>query len=208
MTIKTILFDFDGTIADSLFAFVNCMNKLAFEYGYEQIQDVTPLRDKEASQIFREDLGISLISLPGYIKKLKEILRLEMQNVSIFDGIKEVIEKLSKKYTLGILTSNSNEIVKEILEKKEIQCVDFIVSDSSIFGKDKVIKRVLDKYNLKKDEVIYIGDETRDLDACRKVDVKIACVTWGFNSREALIKKQPDFLIDKIEDFFELLTTI
>ena len=59
----------------------------------------------------------------------------------------------------------------------------------------KIIK-IIKKENALKDKCIYIGDETRDIEAARKAGVKVAAVSWGLNSREALEKYQPDWLLE------------
>jgi phosphoglycolate phosphatase len=59
------------------------------------------------------------------------------------------------------------------------------------------------EYSLASDECVYVGDETRDVEAARKAGMRSAAVTWGFNSRELLEKSRPDFLIDRPGELLE-----
>lgn len=52
---------------------------------------------------------------------------------------------------------------------------------------------------------MYVGDEVRDIEACQKVGIKIAAVTWGLNTKEALERYHPDSLIDKPQQLLDLV---
>ncbi|PSB03825.1 HAD family hydrolase, partial [Merismopedia glauca] len=54
-------------------------------------------------------------------------------------------------------------------------------------------------------KVIYVGDETRDIEAARKSKIKAIAVCWGFNFREILAKYKPDFLIDRPSQLLEVV---
>ena len=81
----------------------------------------------------------------------------------------------------------------------------FICSEAPILEKDRAIKELLSQQALAPDEMIYIGDEMRDVDACRKVGMKIIAVCWGFNSKAALERKSPDYLVESPEELLKLL---
>ena len=58
--------------------------------------------------------------------------------------------------------------------------------------------------DLKLSEMIYIGDETRDIQAAKKAGIRSAAVTWGYNSRKALEAQSPDYLIHSPQELFHL----
>ena len=76
------------------------------------------------------------------------------------------------------------------------QLFDFVHSGKNIFGKDKVLLRLLHKYKIKRNSVIYVGDETRDIEALKRIKIPIIAVSWGFNSHSILEKFNPNALID------------
>jgi len=194
--IKVVVFDFDGTIADTFPIVLKNMNKLSDKLGLKKIKYTPKLRDKSARELIK-DLGISSFKLPRYIKKLKELMKPELGKAKIFRGIKTVLASLHKRYKIGILTTNSEGTVKEVLKRNKINSVDFIFSDSSVFGKHKKLKKLMRRYKLKKAEIVYVGDEIRDIEACKKINVKIIAVGWGYNSKKALKKYEPDKLVEK-----------
>lgn len=62
--------------------------------------------------------------------------------------------------------------------------------------------------NLSFEEVIYIGDETRDIEAARKSYVKAIAVSWGFNSKEVLAEQNPDFLIHQPQELIKVIENL
>jgi phosphoglycolate phosphatase-like HAD superfamily hydrolase len=62
--------------------------------------------------------------------------------------------------------------------------------------------------HLSAEEIVYVGDETRDIEASKKIHVKVIAVSWGFNSREALAKQKPEFLIHKPSELIEVMVSL
>ncbi|HEU4679284.1 MAG TPA: HAD hydrolase-like protein, partial [Terrimicrobiaceae bacterium] len=54
-------------------------------------------------------------------------------------------------------------------------------------------------------EILFVGDETRDIEACQKVGVRIVAVTWGYNSRRSLVAMKPDFIFDDPKELVALM---
>jgi len=198
MIVKVIIFDFDGTIADTLDTIVSITNRLAGEFGYKQtsLEELLELKNLNSRQIIKRS-GISNLKLPFAIRKIKSELNKQIQTLSPVPGIQASLIELKRQgYRLGIISSNSKENVTAFLNKNCLQeLFDFVYSGSTLFGKDKVIKHVLRKERITSEEVIYVGDETRDIEASKRTYVKVIAVSWGFNSKEALTSYNPDFLI-------------
>ena len=205
--IKLIIFDFDGTIADTLDSFLEIMDNLSEEFNFKKIkrQEVNKLKDKKPREILK-NLGISMFKLPSLVKRVRLELNKEIKNVKPTVSIKPSLLKLKRKYKLVILTSNSEENVKTFLKNNSLNLFDKIYSGSSVFGKNKLIKNILRNNKLNKDEVIYIGDEVRDIEACKKLGVKIIAVAWGYNSKRILKKNKPNFLIENPEEILKTLS--
>jgi phosphoglycolate phosphatase-like HAD superfamily hydrolase len=107
-------------------------------------------------------------------------------------------------FSLGIITSNSEKNVKNFLEINEIfDIFDFIHSGRNLFGKDKVIKQLFKKKKIAKNSIIYVGDETRDIEMAKKIGIPIIAVSWGFNAKEILGALGPNKMIDNPKDLLE-----
>ena len=211
MTVKVIIFDFDGTIADSLDAVVNITNRLAVEFGHQPVslEDIEKIKNLSSSQIIKFS-GVSFFKLPFLLRKVRTRLHNQVQDLKPFPGIKETFTELKNLgYKLGIITSNSKENVSIFLKENDfIDLFDFIYSAPTIFGKHKVINSFSKKQDMQINEMVYVGDETRDIEAARKSRIKVISVSWGFNSKEVLAKHHPDFLIDKPSELLEVIGSL
>lgn len=210
MTVKVIIFDFDGTIADTLNVIVSITNRLAIEFGYKQTspQELAQLKNLTSRQIIKQS-GISIFKLPFLIRKVKEELNKAIEKIRPIPGIKEALIKLNNHDNrLVIITSNSKENVMAFLEKNDLQDLFEFIFSGTTFGKSKVINKLLRQENINPEEAIYVGDETRDIEAARKSNIKAIAVTWGFNSKEVLAEQNPDFLIHHPNDMIEVIASL
>jgi len=205
---KTIIFDFDGTLADSLSVIINVVKQLAMGFKQEHLLKVPfkELRSKTIKQLIKE-FQIPFYRLPFLINRGRRLMTNEIAEVKLFTDISLLIKQLKKKhFKLGILSSNSKKNIIKVLKKNNLDKeFEFIHSEMNIFGKDKALMNIFKKHNLRKEEVLYVGDEVRDIEACKKIDVKIVAVTWGFNTKETLKIYQPDYLIDRPKDLLNLV---
>lgn len=208
---KVIIFDFDGTIADTFDAVLTITNRLAIELGYKPTspEDVERLRNLDSREIIKQS-GIPFFKLPFLLKRLKVELRQEIQHLKPIAGMQPALRHLRQQgHSLGIVTSNSRENVMAFLETHGLgELFDFTYSGTTLFGKARVIQRLLAQHNLDFRRVIYVGDETRDIEAARNIPIQVIAVSWGFNSKDALARQNPDFLIDRPEDLGVIITEL
>ena len=208
VTIKTIIFDFDGTIANSLGKIVEIYNSVAPSFHCKSIKqdDIKNLRGKRVRE-FLKDYGITNLKLPFLLLRVRKELRSKIADIEPITGIVKELQKIKNAgFYLGIMTSNSKENVRIFLDKNGINDdFDFVYSGKNLFGKDKVINRLLKDQGITKDVVIYVGDETRDIEAAKKVGISSLAVTWGFNTKEILAGSAPNQIVDDPEKLLEFL---
>ncbi len=204
---KTLIFDFDGTLVDTMRLYMRGLNEIGADFGLPKI-DKNNLHEMRESSI--QDLlkkyKISPLKLAKLTFVVNKNMKQEIVQAKFFPQIKSLLRKLAKKYQLGILTSNHVENVEDFLKKQNFAGVfDFIYASKNLFGKDKVLSSLLKKYHLDKKEVLYFGDEIRDIEACQKIGVKIVAVTWGFNEKSLLASKKPNYLFSSPQEIADLL---
>ncbi|MGK7917919.1 MAG: HAD-IA family hydrolase [Prochloraceae cyanobacterium] len=208
MATTVIVFDFDGTIADTYDAILAIANRLSGEFGYKPVNktELAQLKQLSSREIIKQS-EISIFTLPFLLRRLKEELTKEIIQLNPILGIDEVLYQLKKQgYQLGIITSNIEANVVAFLKANNLLSLfDFIFSGTTIFGKHKVINQFLKQNHLTTEQVIYVGDETRDIKAAKKSKVKVIAVSWGFNSPSVLAQYQPDFLIHKPQELMKVI---
>ena len=209
MIYKTLVFDFDGTIADTLGETRRIFNRIAPDYGIREVaeHELDGLRHLSLKDLLNH-LDIPKRRVPALIARGTGMMRGNITELQLITGMREVLIELRRHVrSFGILTSNATANVDLFLRAHGLRDqFDFISSTSKLTGKAKHLKAIRKTFSLRPEELLYIGDELRDVKASQKAGIPIAAVTWGFNSREALMAAAPDYLFDRPEDFLRLLT--
>ncbi len=204
---KTVIFDFDGTLADTLAVLIEITNELASEFGYQpvdahQVNQLQGLNSREIVQI----AGISRWQIPFLLYRFKLAFRQKTDRVKLFPSIPHLIRTLKQGgYKVGIISSNSVENIHTVLKRYQIEHLFSFVYSCSIFGKSRAINSALRANYIETNEAIYVGDEVRDIDAARRSKIPVIAVTWGLNRSEILGQRQPDYLVNQPQEIMQLL---
>lgn len=208
MKTRLLAFDFDGTIADTLGEVHRIYNEMAPDFNLRAVHadEVPDLRQHSLNQLLKA-LGVPKRKVPSLLTKGTRLLRSRIQRIDLIEGMREALTDLQPRFDhFGILTSNTNDNVELFLKHHGLdELFDFISSKSKLSGKAKHLKSILRTFSLEPDEIMYVGDEIRDIKACRKARIPITAVSWGFNARQALERENPDQLCDRPEELVEVL---
>lgn len=152
----------------------------------------------------------------SYFKKLRIAIFLFNQfnkykdaESSIYTGIDELISKIyDKKLKLAILTNNKSQYAEEVLEKfnlnKFFSTIIGFNEVSEVKPSPEGILKIINKWDIKQSETIFIGDMTTDIDAGKSANVKMICVASGLAKKETLLEHNPDILVDNTEELINL----
>jgi len=204
---KLLLFDFDGTIADTFQCGVEILNLMAPEFKYRPLAeaDVPHARDMSTGELMKF-LGISATRLPKISRRGKEELSKRMNAVEPLSGMIGLVRHLrAEGFQLGILTSNSQENVSAFLRKFDIEIFEFVHTSSKLGGKGRIIRKILKELRIEAKEVLLVGDEVRDIEAAQETGIHVAAVSWGYNSLNALASGSPDHLVETPEALAKLI---
>ena len=206
MTNLVLIFDFDGTIADTHHYIIEISNRLASEFNYKTIEphEVEHLKNKSSREVI-EHLNIPLLKIPAIVAKAKKEFYRNISTVQPIAGLQEILQHLKDfNVKIGILSSNTSGNIKKFLQNHNLDIFDFIDTTSKIWSKNNSLKNIIQKNGFNKERIIYIGDEIRDITAAKKLGIKVAAVAWGYNSSYALKRYKPDFIIQTPQDLLNL----
>lgn len=206
MVLKTLIFDFDGTIANSFDETLRVANSLASEYGYRpaEAHEIQALRGSSYRHA-AATLGVAWHKIPLIATRIRKELASLVSEMPTFEGLPQVLAELrSQGLQLGILTSNDRSNVERFLKARGLDHFDFVTTSSSIWGKARRLKSLLRNRGLVASEVAYVGDEVRDIEATKPLGITIIAVGWGYTTREHLAAHAPDHLVDAPADLLEL----
>jgi HAD superfamily hydrolase (TIGR01509 family) len=194
---KTVIFDFDGTLANSVDLIFNLYNEHATEFGYDPVtwDEIPSLRRMSYAKAMKTK-KVKARRLPKILLTLSKEMHSRMDDVMPYKGVVDVLHQLQKQgYSIGVLTSNQAPLVNTFFKKHGFPSFDFVVSEKTIFGKDKALRRIIKRFGLDADQIIYVGDEPRDVTASRKAGVRVIGVSWGIAGLEGFEKVAPDTLV-------------
>jgi len=210
MDLRIILLDFDGTIADTFTETVEIFNQFANKYGYNKIgeKDVEHARHMTAWQLLKF-VKIPKHKVPFLLRKGRSALYKNLDKITVFPGIRELLEWAEVNgIPCGVITSNSKKNVERFVSINHLPNIHFVRSSSRLMGKPREFRRVIKKRKISKEHAVYIGDESRDVEAAHESGIKIISVTWGYNSKQALEDHKPDFIAESPESLLSVVKSL
>lgn len=204
---KHIIFDFDGTIANSSIVFMNGWNQFADIYGYLQVneKDIELARNMTLHESAKK-FQFPMYKMPIILPKIYGYFKEHIHEISPYDGMKEVLQTLQDLgFQLYILSSNDKSNIESFLQLQGITSISEVFTSNKIFGKDRVLKKMMKQRQIAKEDIFYIGDELRDLEACNKCQIDFGWASWGLQGYEVLAHEKPKLLFDSPQHIVELL---
>lgn len=208
--IKYIFFDFDGTIADTMpYTLKELFRMLSEEkISLSKKEILSDLKSLNFIDLMKK-WKVSPLRFPFIIGKINKSLAnlyFEIDQIKIFPGMEKLFIDLKKRgYKLGIISSNIQKNVDKFLEINKLNYFDMIWCNPSFLKKDQSMRKLFKKYNLKTEEMIYVGDEIRDIVASHKVGIKMIGVPWGLHDIKVLKANGADLIINKPGEIYRVL---
>ena len=192
---KAIIFDLDGTLADSIPLVIEIINEMKLFERKLTRADYERVKNLSVKAILKE-FNVPLLKAPGLLVKGRAALTKRISEVPVFAGMDSVVIRLAKDHRLFVMSSNSLVNVQKFLEIHKIEePFEEIYGGVGIFSKPKMLRKIVREHALDKAHTYYVGDEIRDVEAAKKAGLKSAAVTWGFNGEKILRQHKPDHIV-------------
>lgn len=210
---KYILFDLDGTISDNSAGIIGGV-KYTLEYYNREIPDDKTLNcfiGPPLTDAFEKYCGFTPETSPDAVKKYREYFRETgiFQNV-IYDGITDVFDELKKLgKVLFIATSKPEEFAARIAKHFGIDGYFEFIGGATFDGsrgvKSDVIRYVIDKYSLEKEDTVMVGDRNHDILGAKEAGIDSIGVLYGFGDADELEKAGADAIATTPYDIVRIL---
>jgi phosphoglycolate phosphatase len=187
------IFDFDGTLADSLPFFLSVFNSVADKHGLRRIEpgQVGRLRSMSTREIMRH-VGLPAWKMPLVSASLVGLMSDNAASIALFDGVAGALRALADGgVALALVSSNSERNVRQVLGPQLGALFGHVECGMSVFGKAARIRKVLRQSGVAAADALYVGDQGTDAEAARKAGVAFAAVAWGYAPIEALRRHGP-----------------
>lgn len=197
---KLAIFDFDGTLGDTLGWMLDTSDALADRFGYLKLDrgKLDTLRTMSARDLMKLQ-KLPPLKLPMIAAHFQKLMAADAGRIEMFDGAPEMLRALhGAGVKLAIVSSNSEENIRLILGPELCGLIAMFSCGASMFGKASKFRKVLKALGVKPGETISIGDEIRDIDAAREVGLTTGVVSWGYTKAAALKAQKPDRVFETI----------
>lgn len=198
---KTVIFDFDGTLVDSFKVAIEVAHELTGRSTLVQPEEIVRLRKLRLLDVAKE-LKLPRWQWPFLLLRGRRMMAKRLDEVLPFPGMPELVQELhSSGYNLLVMSSNSQTNVQRVLNARSLsQYFTYIKGGIGLLGKSKGLRELMEQQKLELADCIYIGDEPRDIEGSKKIGMPCISVTWGFNARELLNDHQPLAIVDTPEE--------
>ncbi len=204
---ELVIFDFDGTLADTKEIAYTVYTEMARKHDIElvskdELERIMTLPILERLKYF----NVPLRKIPRLAKEAIRRIENHIDYAPIYPNVKDTLEYLrDENYLLYVVSSNSKKNINHFLKSYNLNVFEKVIGKASLFGKAKVIDKLIKRKRIAKDKAIYIGDEVRDIEASKQAGVDVIAVSWGYDSYEALKDANPTFLVKEISEIKEII---
>jgi len=208
--VKAVIFDWDGTLADTKKAVVQSFQKVLGEAGCSVSDGFIERRmgigtKKTIIEAFREcHMRLDVLTLE---KLAKEKIRIQARLtyiVRLFDGVAELLEALHGRIQIALATMSSRKVVDKLLPEKRIEgYFDFVITADEIVNpkpNPEVFLVSAAKLGVKPEDCVVVEDSVFGVRAAKAAGMKCIAVSSGAYSREELGKEKPDIIVNALTE--------
>ncbi len=206
---EAVLFDFDGTLADTGEGIGKCADYACEYFKKPRLNDEQrkafvgpPLYDS-----FRMLLGLtSDEDIKTAIAKYRECyVAGAMFDLKLYDGMEELLREIHESGIKTVIASSKPEkFVKQIIEKLGLSEYFTLLScptdDNIKRSKYELISSALKKLNVNKDKAIMVGDRYLDIEGASQAGIKSIGAAYGYGTAEELLESGADFIAFSVSD--------
>jgi phosphoglycolate phosphatase len=207
MRYSLIIFDLDGTLADSFPWFLGSLNSVADAFRLRRVagDEIEPLRRADVPEILKH-LGVPRWKLPMIARYMRQLKSTQLDTIRLFPGVDPMLRTLKAGgITIALVSSDNEENAKVVLGKENAALFSDYNCSAALFGKAGKFRRVMRRARVEPGRVLAIGDEVRDLEAARAAGIDFGAVKWGYTAPERLLALRPDLVFERMEEISERL---
>jgi len=210
MRYSLVIFDLDGTLADSFPWFIGSLNNVADAFRLRRVgeHEIEPLRRADVPEILKH-LGVPRWKLPMIARYMRKLKSTQLDTISLFPGVGDMLRTLKDGgVKLTLVSSDNEENAKVVLGPENAALFSDYNCSAALFGKAGKFRRVMKRAGVEPGRVLAIGDEARDINAARAAGIDFAAVTWGYTAPEKLLTFKPDIVFEHMTDITQRLVGV
>jgi phosphoglycolate phosphatase len=201
MRYPLVIFDFDGTLADSFPWVLRTVDEVSDRFKFRRLRDgeLDELRFCDARQVMQR-LGVPRWKVPMIARYVRTRMAQDVDQIGLFPGAGEMLDQLAEAgLRLAVVSANGEATIRTVLGP-HARHVSAIAGGVSLFGKRGKLLRMSRLARIEPQRALVIGDEIRDLNAAKAARMAFGAVSWGLTRPEALEAGKPEALFRQMSD--------
>ena len=217
MKYKAVIFDLDGTLLDTLKGITDAVNLTFEQLGYNVRHDYVTAKNfiGAGAMMFVKRAMAGMEITPEEGAKIGETFlvnydKLQGPNTKPFPGISDLLKDLKKAGMIVCLASNKPQMLLEHVIDEKFPDIKFDLRLGQRNGipekpNPHCLYEVMDKFNLKNEECLYVGDSVYDYETARNGNIDCCIVKYGYGFYDQDFVKKSTFAVDSVDDLRKLL---
>jgi phosphoglycolate phosphatase-like HAD superfamily hydrolase len=205
---RLILFDFDGVLGDTLDDLLAFAKEACQEIGlscHPAPADLDALDPMSIPQYGRR-LGVPEEQVGHFTRLVLDRFRSKRKPPRLFDGMRDVLDRLSANSALAIVTGNTSSLVEMFLRVHGLQTHFARVVGAEIPGtRAEKIRALIDDLGASNETACLVGDSISDVRAAREAGITSVAVTWGHQTEARLESAEPDVIVRSPQELLKAL---
>lgn len=201
MRYPLVIFDFDGTLADSFPWVLRTVDEVADRFRFRRLREgeLDELRFCDAREVMRR-LGVPRWKVPMIARYVRSRMAQDVNQIDLFPGAGEMIDELADAgLRLAVVSANGEGTIRTVLGP-HARRISAISGGVSLFGKRGKLLRMSRLTGVEPRRAMVIGDEMRDLNAAKAARMAFGAVSWGLNRPEVLEAARPTAVFRHMSD--------
>lgn len=214
---KTVIFDLDGTLLNTLDDLADSTNYALSRFGYptRTIEEVRQFVGNGVAKLIERAIpeGKNNPNFEKCLAIFKENYAQNMYNKTApYNGIIEMLSNLkSKGIKIAVVSNKFDLAVKELCKKYFEGFIDFAAGENEAQGIKKkpapdTVISVLNEFNFAPEDAVYVGDSDVDIMTAKNSKMPCISVTWGFRDEKFLLENGATILINAPSEIYNHLT--
>ena len=215
---KAVIFDFDGTLLDTIKDLGNSMNYILEKYGFptKEVEHYVGAIGNGLKNLAKRSFPESAVTDELLDRTVPEFIEYYshhcMEKTVVYEGINDLLDFLVKNdIRVAILSNKRDDLVKE-LTPHYFPDYEFAytMGESTEFPRKPDPSSALylsEMLGIMPSEILFIGDSICDIKTGKNAGMKTLAVTWGYQPKEILMSEKPDFIADSPAQIIELINS-
>ena len=199
MSFSLIFFDYDGVLIDSL------QDTIAIGEDFCRLVGTLETLDIMTYPAIVRSIGLPLVQAERFSSYVFDRLHAIGPSIEFFSEIESLLNRIVSK-NVAIVSGNVKSVISAKLEAHQLRAnINCILGSLEPGDKAEKMRNACNQFELDVRHCCMVGDSLSDIRYAKRVGVQSIAVTWDWQSRDLLVKEDPDFVVNSVQELAALL---